>query len=119
MDKIRIEALACSVRVGVPEEERAKPQKILLDLEIGLDLADAGRCDRVEETIDYAAVCAEVKHLVEAKPFKLVEAVAESVAERVLEKFLPDEVRVSVRKFSVPGAASVGVEIVRTRKRGR
>ncbi len=119
MDKVLIEALVCSVRVGVPDQERMHPQKILLDLEIGLDLAGAGRYDRAEETIDYAAVCAEVKKTVEGKPFKLVEAVAQSVAERVLEKFQPVEVKVRVRKFSVPGTSSVGVEVTRSRGRGK
>lgn len=119
MDRIAIEGLECSVRVGVPEAERVHPQRILLDLELGMDLTDAGRTDRLEHTVDYAAVCAEVKRLAESRPFRMVEAIAESVAELVLEKFLPAEVRVRVRKFSVPGAGSVGVEILRNAKRGQ
>ena len=117
MDKVLVEALVCSARVGVSEEERVVPQRLLLDLEIGLDLADAGRYDRVEHTVDYAAVCAQVKQWVEGRPFKLVEAVAESVAELILKKFQPAEVNVRVRKFSVPGAASVGVSVARLKSR--
>ena len=113
MDKVVIEGLVCQARVGVPEQERAQPQKLLLDLELGLNLTQAGQDDRVEGTIDYAAVCAEVKKLVEGRPFKLVEAVAQRVAQLVLEKFLAEEVKVHVRKFSVPGTTSVGVAIVR------
>ena len=119
MDKVVIEGLVCQARVGVPEQERAQPQKLLLDLELGLDLSRAGQDDRVEQTVDYAAVCAEVKKWVEGRPFKLVEAVAQRTAELVLEKFLVEEVKVRVRKFSVLGTASVGVEITRLQRRGR
>jgi len=118
VDNIRIEGLLCMAHVGVPESERNRRQKLLLDLDLRADLQGAGRYDRVSETIDYAAVCAEVKKLAEGKPFHLVEAVAESAAERILERFDAVEVRVRVRKFSVPGTESVGVEIVRARKRG-
>ena len=103
-------------RVGVPDSERRRRQKILVDLELSLDLKSAGRLDRVEATIDYAAVVNEVRSLVESHPFRLVEAMAELAAERILVKFKPKAVSVRIRKFSVPGTESVGTEITR---RGR
>ena len=116
-DGILIEGLVCRARVGVPEWERRKRQKILIDLELGLDLRKAGRSDCVEETVDYAAVAREVKKLVESRPFVLVEAMAEAAAGLALKKFSIREATVRVRKFSVPGAASVGVEITRGKRR--
>ncbi len=115
MDKVRIKALVCLARVGVPEWERNKRQKILIDLELGLNLKKAGKSGRVEHTVDYAAVSREVKKLAEGEPFVLVEAIAESAAERVLAKFKVKQVTVRVRKFSVPGTTSVGVEITRSK----
>lgn len=112
-DRVLIEGLVCQVRVGVPETERRTPQKLLLDLELALDLRKAGRFDNMADTIDYSAVSREVKALAESKPYILVEAVAESAAGLVLEKFRVAQVLVRVRKFSVPGTESVGVEIVR------
>lgn len=117
MDKILIKALRCMAHVGVPAAERRRRQKILLDLELALDLKTAGRQDRVEATLDYAAVAAEVQRMVRQKSFRVVEALAEQVAEIVLRKFKPASVRVRVRKFSVPEARSVGVEISRGRSR--
>ena len=108
-----MEGLVCQIRVGVSAEERAKPQKILIDLDLGLDLSRAGRNDRVQETVDYAAVAQEVKQWVEERSFSLVEAVAESAAEIILTRFSVERVTVRVRKFSVPGTSSVGVEITR------
>ncbi len=113
MDKILIKALRCMAHVGVPEAERRRKQKLLLDLELQLDLKAAGRQDRVEATLDYAAVAVEVQQIVRQKSFRLVEALAEQIAQRILKKFKPDFVRVRVRKFSVPGTRSVGVEIIR------
>jgi len=86
---------------------------VLVDLELNLDLRKAGRSDRVEHTVDYAAVAREVKRLVEDRPFILVEAMAESAARLIAKKFRVKSVRVRLRKFSVPGTKSVGVEIVR------
>lgn len=115
MDFIRIEGLRCRCRVGVPAAERRRRQPILIDLGVGLDLKQAGREDQVKATIDYAAVADAVKKMVEGRPFRLVEAMAEAVARFILTRFGPDQVQVRVRKFSVPGAESVGVEITRGR----
>ena len=115
MDKVIIEALECKARVGVPDAERAKPQKIVIDLELFLDLKEAGRSDSMMKTIDYAAVAERTKTICASKEFFLVEALAEAVADAVLWEFRPKELRLRARKFSVPGAASVGVEITRKR----
>ena len=114
-DLILIEGLVCRAHVGVPEAERRKRQKILIDLELGLDLRKAGRSDRVEQTVDYAAVAREVRKSAEGGSFVLAERIAEAAAERVLERFKVKQVTVRVRKFSVPGTSSVGVEITRSK----
>ena len=117
-DRILIEGLVCRAHVGVPAAERRKRQKILIDLELALDLRKAGRSDRVDQTVDYAAVAREVKDLAESRPFVLAEAIAEAAADRVLARFRVDQVTVWVRKFSVPGTKSVGVEITRGKPNG-
>ena len=117
LDSIRIKGLRCRAHVGVPLQERRRLQEVRIDLELGLDLKAAGRADRVEKTLDYAAVAQEVKGIVRVRSFRLVEAMAEAIAGRVLEKFRPAFVRVRIRKFSVPGADSVGVQITRGRSR--
>ena len=119
MDKVWVEGLRCWAHVGVPAAERARRQQVILELEIELDLERAGRLDQVKDTVDYALVCAQVKHLVQSRRFHLVEAMAHCVARLILDQFHPDAVRVRIRKFSVPGAASVGVELTRDKSRTR
>ncbi len=117
MDSILIEGLHCRAHVGVPLEERQRLQQVRIDLELGLDLKVAGRLDRVEKTKDYASVAQAIKDLVRRRSFRLVEAMAEAIAGQLLERFKPAFVRVRVRKFSVPGTDSVGVEVTRGRSR--
>ena len=116
MDWIQIEGLRVQAHVGVPLQERRQRQRLLIDLSLGMNLRSAGQQDEVQRTIDYAAVALAVKQLVKKESFCLVEAIAEQLAELILKQFHPDLVRIRIRKFSVPGAESVGV--VLTRKRG-
>jgi dihydroneopterin aldolase len=104
--------------VGITDEERAVPQALSVDVELGLDLSRAGRRDDLAETVDYVAVCEVVATVVKTRAFHLIEAIAEGMAAAVLDRFPVAEVRVRVRKpgallaWRVPHAA---VEVCRTR----
>ena len=117
MDKILIKGLRCSAHVGVPESERRRRQRVLLDLELGLDLRKAGRCVQIDATVYCASVAREANKIVEGRPFVLVEAMAESVAGLILKRFRVKGVTVRIRKFSVPGTRSVGVAVTRGKSR--
>lgn len=115
-DRIVIEGLRCWAHVGVPEEERRHRQRLLLDITLETPLARAGRTDHVRATVDYAAAALLAKRIAEGKPYRLVEAIAESVAAALLRVFpAVHSVTIRIRKFSVPQAESVGVEITRSR----
>ncbi len=112
-DRILIEGLRASARIGVTEAERRRRQRVEIDLELALDLRRAGRQDRVEATLDYTAAARLARALVEDRPHRLVEAAAEAIAQALLRRFRPRQVRVRIRKFSVPGSRNVGVEVIR------
>jgi 7,8-dihydroneopterin aldolase/epimerase/oxygenase len=101
MDRILVPELRLQARVGVGEEERARPQDLVVDVELGLDLAPAGASDDLAATVDYDALCALADEVVRSRPFQLIEAVAEAIAAAVLERFEATETVVRVRK---PGA---------------
>ncbi len=119
MDRIIMKNLAFFGYHGVMEEEKTLGQKFFLDIEIYSDLAKAGKSDQVEDTIHYGEVYETIKDIVENKRFKLIEALAGSIAENVLEQFIKvQEINVIVRKpeAPVPGIFDyVGVEIRRSR----
>ncbi len=54
--RISIVDLEVFYRVGVPEEERAKPQRLLLTVEMEFDFSKAPKSDGIADTIDYFAV---------------------------------------------------------------
>ena len=83
------------------EEERARPQEIVVEVELRLDLRSAGEADDLGSTVDYEEVCALAAATVRSRSFALIEAVAEQVAAALLERFDVAEARVRVRK---PGA---------------
>ncbi len=119
MDRIIMKNLAFFGYHGVMEEEKTLGQKFFLDIELYTDLSKAGKSDEVEDTVHYGEVYAVVKDIVENKRFKLIEALAENIADSVLEGFTKvQEINVTVRKpeAPVPGIFDyVAVEIRRTR----
>ena len=88
-DKITIEDLEVHFHVGVPDEERAKPQKLLITIEMTKDLRPSAANDNLTETIDYFAVNQAVKALGQARRWKLIEALADDLCELVLCTFKP------------------------------
>jgi dihydroneopterin aldolase len=112
-DKIIINNLKLSCRVGVPDEERKKPQTIEVDLHLGKDLRPAGASDDVGKTVDYAAVAAAIAKHVQDKEYKLLERLADDLATDILNRFDVDTVQIQVRKRPLKEADWTGVEIVR------
>jgi dihydroneopterin aldolase/D-erythro-7,8-dihydroneopterin triphosphate epimerase len=106
--------------VGVFPEERHEKQDVILNLTLHADLRKAGRSDDLADTVDYKTIKKKVIALVEASSYRLVERLAERVAEVCLEDRRVKKVVVFLEK---PGALrfarSVGVEIARQRKRSR
>jgi FolB domain-containing protein len=117
MDRILICDLLVRCILGVKEDERREKQDVLINLTLSADLGRAGKNDRFEDTVDYRAVKKRVVAMTEKSQYRLVEALAESIAALCLE--FPGITGVQVR-VEKPGALrfarSVGVEITRTRR---
>ena len=113
MDKIKISDLEVYYHVGVPEEERAKPQRLLVSIEMEHDFTSAISRDNLAETIDYYAVSQQVLKFGEDCHWQLIETLAADIAAMVLEDFRPRTVSVEVKKFVIPQAAYVSVSVRR------
>lgn len=119
-DRITLQAMRFEGHHGVGEEERAFPQPLEVDLVVEADLARAGRTDDVSDTIDYGPLIAVVGGVVERGSYRLLEAIAATIADRVLETTVASAVTVRVRKLAVPVDADLDwaqVEICRERPR--
>jgi len=118
-DTIRIEELELFARVGVPNEERDKPQRLTvsLTLEPRQSFRDLG--DDLARTVDYAAVCAELQRFVAGRDDKLIETLAHEMAEHLLGRFALARVELEVRKFILPETRYVAVRVTRESTPGR
>jgi 7,8-dihydroneopterin aldolase/epimerase/oxygenase len=109
--KISIVDLEVFYRVGVPDAERAEPQRLLLTLEMESDFAAAVRSDSIADTIDYFAVTRRLLKFGEGREWKLIEKLAADIMGMVLAEFKPRAVAVSVKKFIIAEARHVSVEL--------
>lgn len=117
-DKILLSGAQFSGRHGVSEEERRVAGRYVVDVEILHDLARAAASDNLADTISYSDVYRAVREIVEGRSFRLVEALAETIAQSLLAQFPADTVVVRVIKQPPPMAGivdSAGVEIRRER----
>ena len=114
-DEIHVANLALSLRIGVTDRERTEPQRLTVSLTLRTAGGFAGLEDRIENTLNYSAVCAAVRTLAaDAEPRKLIETFAEDIAATVLT-FFPAcaEVDVELRKYVLPDTDYVAVRLTR------
>ncbi|HEY6169704.1 MAG TPA: dihydroneopterin aldolase [Verrucomicrobiae bacterium] len=115
MDTITIYDLAANFRVGVPDQERAQPQRLLITVEMHRDFSAAAASDDLRHTIDYYAVSRRLVGFGEGRSWKLIETLASDIAAMVLKEFNAEAVTVEVKKFVVPEARYISVRLNRER----
>lgn len=120
MDKIYLQRCAFYGYHGLFPEENKLGQRFYVDLTLELDLKKAGESDQVSYSVDYGAIYQELKEVVEGQPFQLIEALAEAISTKLLDKFHRLQaclVKVEKPDPPIPGHyESVAVEIYRERK---
>ncbi len=112
MDSLTLDAIELMTRIGVTDQERNTPQKILVTLELFLDLTPAGKSDDISDSVDYAGIARDIQALATVE-HRTIEAFAHATATLALKKREVASVRVTVQKFPPIGARSVWATIVR------
>ena len=119
MDKIKVNNMEFYGYHGVFPEENKLGQRFRVNAVLELDLSKAGKSDNVEDSINYADVYQTCKNIVEDKPVKLIETLAEQIASSLLDQFsYLEQITVEVVKPDppIPGHYnSVAIEITRGR----
>jgi FolB domain-containing protein len=107
--QIHIEQLEVFARVGVPENERATPQRLTANIKLWptRDLRDLN--DDITRTVNYSAICDETKKFAAERCDKLIETLAYQLAGHLLERFDVRKVTIELRKFVLPDAEYVSV----------
>lgn len=117
--KIILKGLKYHIKIGVTEEERKKPQLVLINLQLYLDITKAVATQDITETVDYNAVQNVVKAFVEKQgEYVLLEKTSADVADMLLLHF--DKLKAVKctcwKPEALADAENVGVTVVRKRK---
>jgi dihydroneopterin aldolase len=101
-DRIIVRGLRVSARVGVGDEERSRPQILLVGVEAWRSLGRAAQNDELADTIDYGVLVRDLTRLVAATEARLLERVAGIVCDHVLSLPQVSKVAVEIAKESPP-----------------
>ena len=99
---IEISGLSLYTRHGVSDAEREVGQRLVFDVSFELDDCDATVTDRVEDTVDYAAVCEQVALAAQERSYRTLERLCAAVVERLSERYGAESVRVKATKPEPP-----------------
>ncbi len=117
MDIIYLSELKIETVIGIWDWERKIKQEVVIDLEMGADIARAAKTDHIDDTLNYKAVAKRLISFVGDSEFELVETLAERVASIILNEFDVPWVKVKINKRgAIRGARDVGVIIERGSK---
>ena len=111
---IRLEGLSVFGHHGARPFEKEAGQRLEVDLELEPNDARAETSDRLADAVDYDQLYRAVRDVVESNSFHLLETLAARVAERILEGFAVQRVRVRIAKqnlgWTTGGRAVIEVE---------
>ena len=113
-DEIHIEQLDVFTRIGVPEEERAKPQRLTVSISFWPYRQTNDLADHIERTVNYSTVAEETKNFLRDQSVNLIETLAERLASHLLKSFPIQKVTIEVRKFPLQDAKYVSITLTRT-----
>jgi len=113
-DEIHIEQLDVFTRIGVPEEERANPQRLTVNISFWPSQQTSDLADHIERTVNYSDVAEETKNFVRDQSVSLIETLAERLASHLLNSFLIQKVTIELRKFALQDAKYVSVTVTRS-----
>lgn len=112
--QIHIEQLEIFVRVGVPESERATPQRLSANITLWPATDPCDLNDDVNRTVNYSNVREETKNFAAKRSDKLIETLAYELAGHLLTHFPVTRVAIELRKFVLPDAQYVAVRVSRS-----
>ena len=101
-DSITLKGMRFHTLVGLLPHEEHVAQPLELDLTVWLSLRSVGETDSPQQLVDYRHLYAAVADIVGSSPHRLLEALCEKIAGRVLTIPAVTRVRVAARKPHAP-----------------
>ncbi|MGA0809615.1 MAG: dihydroneopterin aldolase [Burkholderiaceae bacterium] len=117
--RIFLKGFQVQASIGFHSHETLARQRIVIDVDLYIARAQAPIArDQIDEVLDYDFLRDEIKAITMNRHFNLQETLAETIADRVLERPLVQLVRVQIQKPDVyEDCESLGVEVLRRQKK--
>lgn len=116
MRLVFVRDLEVMASIGIYDFEKAKPQRVVVNIELSVPETPAALNDNIDNVVSYETVANNVKKIIQSGHLELVETLAELIAASCLEDGRVAVARVRVEKPDIiANARSVGVEILRYR----
>ena len=114
MDRVFVNDLLVETIIGIHAWEREVPQRLVLQLEVSVDVAAVAATDDIALTVDYSALAERVSRFIRDGQYRLLETLAEETAAMIQREFGVAWLRLEVGKpGAVTTARQVGVQIER------
>jgi len=108
--RIILADLCVDADIGFFDFEIGTPQRLLIDVEVGVDLAHWPQDDTKQDAWDYNFIRDGIKELVASRRFNLQETLAQKIYDMVAAKTGVTSLKVMLRKPDVyPDAKAIGV----------
>jgi dihydroneopterin aldolase len=113
-DRIEVRDLELFSHIGVPDAERAEPQRLTVNITLVPSTAFTGLGDDISRTVDYFALTRRIRQLSAERPRRLIETLVQEIAECCLREFAVRDVAVELRKYILPDTSYVAVHARRS-----
>ncbi len=114
-DIIEIRRLEVMTHIGVPDEERAEMQRLLVSVLMMPSQNFDGLGDDISRTVNYYQVSLEIEKLAAQRPRRLIETLAVEIANHLLTGYPLRKVSVTIEKHILPNTECVAVKVERER----
>jgi dihydroneopterin aldolase len=114
--RVEISGLSLFTHHGVTDAEQQAGQRLAFDISFEVEDCDATVTDRIEDTIDYAAVCQAVALVATERSYRTLERLCTTVADMLEERFQATGIVVRATKPEPPiplPVEEVSVEVTR------
>lgn len=110
-----IRNLEVLAHIGIYGHEQGKPQPVRINVDLAVEDVVVIE-DKLDKVVDYGAIAAKIRAIIDAGHINLAETLAERIATSCFDDPRVKTARVRVEKLhALPGAESGGVEIERER----
>jgi 7,8-dihydroneopterin aldolase/epimerase/oxygenase len=113
---VEISSLSVFTHHGVTKAEQEAGQRLMFDISLDVEDCSATITDRLEDTIDYGAVCDAVTYVATERSYRTLERLCTAIADMLVERFAASGVVVRATKPEPPlpvAVEEVSVEVSR------